>query len=187
MSLELVSAIASVGTFVVIAATAIAAIIQLHHLRGSNQIVALNEFREAFESPELAAARAAMWELAERLKDPAVRRELEGRRLPEWFQKVQFAGRLLETLGGYVKHGIVSEDIVIDLWGAPIQTFWNAMAPAIVVMRRSRGEGLYENFEMLAALTEQWVTRHAGSAYPKNLARIAPPDQWADEDHGARA
>ena len=47
MSTELVNTFATLGTFVVIAATAIAAIVQLRHMRGSNQIVALNELREA--------------------------------------------------------------------------------------------------------------------------------------------
>ena len=41
MSLELVSAIASVVTAIVISATAVAAIIQLRHMRMSNQITAL--------------------------------------------------------------------------------------------------------------------------------------------------
>ena len=43
MSLELVNTLATCATFVVIAATAIAAIVQLRQLRASNQIVAFNE------------------------------------------------------------------------------------------------------------------------------------------------
>ena len=171
------SAIASVGTFIVIAATAIAAIVQLHHLRGSNQIVALNEFREEFESPELRVARTAVTDVAARLDDPAVRRDLVTDPVPDWLQTFQFPGRLFETLGGYVKHGIVSADIVCDLWGDPVIGFWESMAPAIVIMRRSRGDALYENFEMLACLSQRWTERHP-SAYPKGLPRIAPPDRW---------
>jgi hypothetical protein len=177
MSLELLSAVASVGTFIVIAATAIAAIVQLHHLRGSNQIVALNEFREEFESPELKASRGSVADVAGRLDDPAVRRDLEADPLPDWLQTFQFPGRLFETLGGYVKHGIVSADIVCDLWGAPIIGFWKSMAPAIVIMRRSQGDALYENFEMLACMSQRWMERHPTN-YPKNLPRITPPDRW---------
>lgn len=40
MSLELISTLAAVGTFFVIAATAIAAVIHLRHLRASNQLTA---------------------------------------------------------------------------------------------------------------------------------------------------
>ena len=41
MSLELVNALASVGTFLVIGATAIAAVIQLRHMRANNQLEGL--------------------------------------------------------------------------------------------------------------------------------------------------
>jgi hypothetical protein len=60
MSLELVNTLATFGAFVVIAATAIAAIVQLRHARSSNHIAALNELRETMESPGLHAA--LVWE-----------------------------------------------------------------------------------------------------------------------------
>ncbi len=50
MSLELVNTLATCATFVVIAATAIAAIVQLRQLRASNQIIAFNELRQAYEN-----------------------------------------------------------------------------------------------------------------------------------------
>ena len=53
MSLELVNTIATCATFVVIAATAIAAMVQLRQLRASNQIAAFNELRQAYENPKL--------------------------------------------------------------------------------------------------------------------------------------
>ena len=52
MRLELVNTLATFGTFLVIAATAIAAVVQLRHARGSNHIAALNELRETTESPD---------------------------------------------------------------------------------------------------------------------------------------
>jgi hypothetical protein len=45
-------------------------------MRDSNQIAALNEFREAFESNEFEIARSALPQLADRLKDPVARHEL---------------------------------------------------------------------------------------------------------------
>jgi uncharacterized membrane protein (DUF2068 family) len=56
MSLELVNSLATFGTFLVIAGTAIAAIVQLRHARSSNQIAALNELRELQDKPEFRAA-----------------------------------------------------------------------------------------------------------------------------------
>lgn len=46
MSLEVLNTLATSGTFFLIAATAIAAMIQLRHTRGSNQMAAFNEFQE---------------------------------------------------------------------------------------------------------------------------------------------
>jgi hypothetical protein len=57
MSLELVNTLATFGTFLVIAATAIAAVVQLRHARSSNHIAALNELRETMESPDFVVAR----------------------------------------------------------------------------------------------------------------------------------
>ena len=41
MSLELLNTLASIGTFVVIGATAIAAVVQLRHMRANNQLEGL--------------------------------------------------------------------------------------------------------------------------------------------------
>jgi hypothetical protein len=74
MSLELVNTLATFGTFLVIAATAIAAIVQLRHARSSNHIAALNELRETRETPNFQAANQFVsGQLAAKLQDPAFR------------------------------------------------------------------------------------------------------------------
>jgi hypothetical protein len=54
MTLELWSTFAALGTFVVIAATAIAALVQLRHARAAYQIAALTQLSKADDSPEFA-------------------------------------------------------------------------------------------------------------------------------------
>jgi hypothetical protein len=77
MSLELVNTFGTLGTFIVIAATATAAIVQLRHMRGSNQITALNELRETMETPDFQAASHFVGaELPAKLRDPAFRYQL---------------------------------------------------------------------------------------------------------------
>jgi hypothetical protein len=72
MSLELINTFFTFGTFVVIAATAIAAVVQLRHARSSNHIAALNELRETTEVPEFQAALYfVQGELSAKLQDPA--------------------------------------------------------------------------------------------------------------------
>jgi hypothetical protein len=185
VSPELLTALASIATLVVITATAIAAFVQLRHLGRSNQLEALNDFRQNFESPEVQAARAAFPLIQERLKDQSSRLELEQGHLPEWVQPVAPACRLFEILGSYVKYGIVSKDVACDLWGPVVLGHWEDLAPLIVVMRRTRTDAFLENFEMLAYFCQRWLNAKR-SAYPRGLPRIAPADPWAAEDEAAR-
>ena len=184
MSLEFWSAAASIATFVVLAVTAVVAVIQLHHIRGSNQVAALDEFREALDSPQYRAGVLTSVELLRRMDEPSVRRDLEADLLPEWLQPVIYLFRLFETFGTYVKHGILDERIVFDLWSSVFIDNWNRLAPAIVVMRRVDGIVFLENFEMLACLALQWKQR-AETRYPKRLPRIAPEDRWIAIDRAA--
>jgi hypothetical protein len=50
MSLEAWSTVASLGTFLVVAATALAALVQLRHLRSSNQIAAITGMIDTLDS-----------------------------------------------------------------------------------------------------------------------------------------
>lgn len=74
MSLELINTLASLGTFLVIAATAVAAIVQLRQVRSSNHIAALNEIRETREAPDFQAAEHFIFgRLSVKMQEPAFR------------------------------------------------------------------------------------------------------------------
>jgi hypothetical protein len=78
MSPEWLGALAEAGTFVVICASVIAALIQLRHISTGNQLQALLSLERDFRAPELQAALSYVQErLPERLEDPAYRRQLE--------------------------------------------------------------------------------------------------------------
>ncbi|MBV8222011.1 MAG: hypothetical protein JO293_01505 [Candidatus Eremiobacteraeota bacterium] len=181
MSLELWSTIAAVGTFVVITATAIAAVIQLRHMRSSNQITILNDFRIATEDPEFRAAMQFIFTLPHKLDDAGFRAMLESDPVPVELYPINRVGRLYELFGFYVNRGILDADMVCDLWAPVVLGAWERMADAIVVMRRTRGPELLENFEYLALLSVRYLER-SQSVYPKNLPRIAPADRWAAQD-----
>ena len=71
MPFELINSVASVGTFAVIAASAIAAMIQLRYLRTSNQIALSTKLQEISESADFVDARCFVaYELADVLRDP---------------------------------------------------------------------------------------------------------------------
>jgi hypothetical protein len=74
MPLELVNTFATFGTFLMIAGTAIAAVVQLSHARSSNQIEALAELRqEAAGSEMVPALRFVRFALSAKMRDPAFR------------------------------------------------------------------------------------------------------------------
>jgi hypothetical protein len=181
VSLELWTTIASVGTFVVITATAIAAVVQLIHIRSSNQIAILTDFRKETEDPEFRAAVDFIESINAKLEDPAFRALFARDPLPASLWGYLRVARLYENLGGFVKRGMLDADLVCDLWGPVVLMAWERTARATVVARRARGQAMLENFEYLALVAQRYLASHV-TAYPKNAPHIAPEDPWAEED-----
>jgi uncharacterized protein DUF4760 len=183
MTAEWVTAIATAGTFVVIAASAVAALVQLRHMRGSNQIVALTEIRETLESAEFEAAMKYIHrELPRRLQDPDVRKRLleQGSSTDE-FIPIRVVCNFFESFGAFVKRGIIDRDIACDLYGPPVLVNWEILAPFIFNKRTaSNNPSLFENFEYLAAISTAWNERHPNGAYPKHAMRMPQPEYWPE-------
>jgi hypothetical protein len=184
--LELVNTFATLGTFVVIAATATAAIVQLRHMRGSNQITVLNELRETRETPEFQMALQFAGELPVKIRDPAFRYQLANRfaRTDEnspLFAKISRLGNYYEGMGILVKTGLVEKDLVLDFWCGNAVGDWERLAPATAILRRREGQGLWENFEYLAVLAKDWDAAHP-STYPAGVRRMELEDEWLEAD-----
>ncbi|HKU66157.1 MAG TPA: DUF4760 domain-containing protein [Candidatus Baltobacteraceae bacterium] len=191
MSAEWVTAIATAGTFIVIAASAIAALMQLGHLRSSNQIAALNECRETIQSAEFQAAeRFVSVELSRRLEDPQVQLAMLGRYFPPEFECVRTIANFFENMGVFVKNGIIDRRIACDLWNQVILRNWSALAPVIANRRIALDfPPMWENFEYLAALCQQWEERYQDGTYPNGAPRMQMPALWplTQERVGANA
>ena len=183
MTLELLNTIASIGTLLVIAATAIAALGQLRHMRGSNQIAALTECREVLESDVFQRdVRFIARELPELLKDPKTREALANPPVMDSLRAISNVGNFFESMGGFVKHGIIDADIARDLWSGIVITSWRRLKPTLAIMRRTAGPGLWENFEYLASLCEEWLERYPRGLYPSGRKRLVVEDTWRSED-----
>ncbi|HZY96452.1 MAG TPA: hypothetical protein VFE35_05070 [Candidatus Cybelea sp.] len=188
MSLELVNTLATFGTFFVIAATAIAALVQLRHSRSSNQIVVLNEIRETMDSPEFQAARHFVeTELPTKLQDPAFRLQFAERRLRRTretqplFEKINVIGNFWENVGVFVKAGLLDRDLALDLWSGVSIGTWNRFAPLTAVARRTNF-ALWENFEYLTMLSQDFQAAHANGTYPVGARRLELKDEWLEAD-----
>jgi hypothetical protein len=147
MSLELVNSLATFGTFLVIAGTAIAALIQLRHTRSSNQIETLAELRqEAASSDMVPALRFVRFDLSEKLKDPAFRHQLAnpGTLTDENTMARIYISRVAnyyEGMGTLIKSGLADKNLVLDSsYTTLILIMWKQLSPAIALVRQSLGD-----------------------------------------------
>ncbi len=186
MLLEVLSTGAAVGTFIVITATAIAALVQLRHMRTSNEIAALTEFRETWESDRLAAARRVLDDVVRRLSDPEVRRALMTRPLPAEYRPVLNIGDLWDNLGAFVRYGMIDANLVFTIWPRTVRYTWMQMQPLIALLRRSpMNQDIFAHFEYLVVLAEDYMSRNVGATYPRNVRRLPMTDSWLEEDKAA--
>ena len=192
MSLELWNTVATIGTFLVITATALAAIVQLRHMRGSNQITVLTELRAAQQTPEfLKAVHYVYSELPSRLEDPAFRYQLANRvartvENNEQISYVEIVGDYYENVGVFAKTGLVDRRLLLDIHAAVVLDAWNALLDVTAILRSHYGRSIYENFEYLAVLSENWTSAHPDGSYPKNVRRIDVPNKWSSAGEESR-
>lgn len=188
MSLELTNTLATLGTFVVIAATAIAAILQLRHVRSSNQIAALNELRETTETPEfMEASHFVQGGLSAKLQDPAFRYQITMRSLRTdetraLIAKANLIGNFFESMGTLVKTGLVDKELALQIWDGVAVQAWEHLAPYLAILRRSSGDVLWEKFEYLTVLAQDWIAAHPKGSYPVGMRRIDLKDEWEEPD-----
>lgn len=170
-SFELWSTVASVGTFLVIAATAAVAIIQLHHTRSSNQIAAALTIHNIIESEEFQKARRFIRDdLVGRLQDVEFRSTLAVATNKE-ARPLIFVGNYYEEIGIFVKYGLVDKNIACEMWSNEIVTDWKRMAPAIAIMQQRQRFG-WQNFEYMVAICQAWLERYPEGKFPRNRRRV---------------
>jgi hypothetical protein len=187
LSLEQLSAIGTIGTFVVIAASAIAALIQLRHLRTSNQLTGLLNILGRSEDPQFSEWRQETRRIArEQIGDAGFRRGIEtntyDRREAPWLHLYNW----YDYVGSLVKQGLVPEEAVMDVFSFLLVNDWKDGEDLIALNRRVGGQGIWENFEYLVVCSKRWLDRNRGGRYPSNFPRIALQDRWLSTDHPER-
>lgn len=182
MSPEWLTAVGTLGTFVVIAASAGAALVQLRHMRASNQLSAITELFEVFESPAFQDARRFVnHEFPQLMQDPQNRKDVLGTPIPKQFESARMILGFFENVGTLVKRGIIDSELLLDLWSPIIIGSWNRLSSYIVSSRTSRDNpALYENFEYLTALAERWDASHPAGTYPQDMPRVDADPVWPE-------
>lgn len=182
MSLEILNSVAAVGTFVVIGATAIAAVVQLGHLRASNQLHGLLTVLARVESASFNEwVDGARHLLEEKMSDPDYRRSIfEGtfeRANNPWL----YLANSYEWVGSLVRQGLIAEAPFMDVYAGRVLRAWNIVEEAIAIVRR-RSSAVWENFEYLYVRAQKWQAEHPQGVYPKNVPRVEIKDKWLAAD-----
>lgn len=192
MSFEFWSTFATFGTFIVIAATAIAALVQLSHLRAGNQINAMLSIGSQFDAKEFRAAQVVIQQrLESALENPAYRAFLAAFQrgqsvpaVPQEYHDLLDASRLVgntyEELGILLKNGIVDKNLFLDRYAWAVQRAWTCLRHATAFSRAvTRNNAIWENFEYLMVLAEDWRQEHREGAYPWGVRRLQLDNPWA--------
>jgi hypothetical protein len=173
MSFEAWTTFAAVGTFVVITITAVAAFIQLHHLRASNQLSAMLKLLELEQSPALEDRfHFVRTQLAEKMKDPEFRASLDHRPVDRTLHPERHVIAWFEHIGSWMKNGLIDEETYLEYASPIITQYWILLAPTVKYMRRNRERWLLEDFEYLAARAKRWLAAHPQGNYSKSTLRM---------------
>ena len=175
-SLEFWSVAFSALTFIVIAVTAIAALVQLRHLRAANQLNALVTVMQDWQSPRMQEwVRFVRTELQARLEDPNYLLSLEDpgwrrdREKHPWLHLADY----YEQLGSYIKYRLVDRNSYLEVNCLGVSDLYRRMEPCIEKVREVAGtKAIFDNFEFLAVLGLQWIRLHPEGTYPRNLPRF---------------
>lgn len=180
MTQDAVGTAAAVGTFIVIAATAIAAVVQLRHLRAQNQLTGLLTVLARVEDPQFNKwVDEARQMLKERLSDPQYRRSVMSgtfdRKDNPWLN----LANSYDWVGSLVKHRLIPEEALLDVYCARVLGAWEIIEP-VVPLARSRAPAVWENFEFLVVQANKWIAQHPNGAYPKGAPRLPIGITWPE-------
>jgi hypothetical protein len=197
MSLELLNTIGALVTVIIIAAAAVAALVQLKHLRASNQINAMLAIGAEFEAQHYRdSADLVRSRLGQALEVPGFRElmasVLHGSPAPELNQEAKevrraavHVGNLFEELGILMRHGVIDRTMFLDRYSRVIRGSWRLLAPFIAFMRKVAGDtAIYENFELLVVRAEDFDREHP-STYPTGVRRLDVDSPWPVPPFGA--
>ena len=173
--LEILNTVAGIGTFLVIAATALAALVQLRHMRVANQLEGLLSVLARVEDSNFNTwLTLTQQQLPVLMNDPAYLRSVVDNtfdRSVAWLQ----LGNSYDWVGSLVKNRLIPEHAFLDVYCFRIIQAWELMTPIIVLARYNTSDAVWENFEYLYVRAQQWFARFPDGTYPKNLAHAKLP------------
>lgn len=183
MSAEWVTAIATAGTFVVIAASACAALLQLRHMRSGNAISLFTAYNNEFDTQDFQMAFAYVRsELPARLNEDEVLDALAN--APPFtgeFAAIRTIANFFEDLGAFVNAHLLEPRIVCMLYSENATSAWKSIAPVAALLRHKlEAPAIWENFEYLAVLSADFIEHYPNGMYPRSLKRMPVDDRLVE-------
>jgi len=90
---------------------------------------------------------------------------------------VRYLANHFEYIGLFVRSEMVDRELACQLWSSIAYDTWTKIGPIAAIMRSSVSQGIWINFEYIAAISKQYLDSGAGSAYPAGVPRLPPVDR----------
>jgi hypothetical protein len=180
MNLETLNTAGVLVTALIIGTTAVAAVIQLRHIRASNELTAFSEAMELWYSPSVQEGfRFIQHDLVDRMKDPAFRADLDTAGVVDHTKHPELGPvDYFDNIGVMVSLGLLREEVILHPASQLLENLWETLSPTIAIMRRKRGRQLYVSLEFLAARARVWQERYPDGFQAKGWERLPNPDIW---------
>jgi Domain of unknown function (DUF4760) len=167
------NAIVSTVTLLVVAGAAFAALRQIRQLRAQTTLAGLLKVLDDWRDPKFQEVmRYVRTDLREKLRDPEFLAELDGPVDAVRHPEIQICS-WYEQIGSYMKHGLLDEEVMLDVSSSSCYATWLDLEPVIARMRRTRGDALYENFEYMAVRGILFQRAYPDGCYPRTTPRMA--------------
>ncbi|MBC5806040.1 MAG: DUF4760 domain-containing protein [Candidatus Eremiobacter antarcticus] len=183
MSSEFISNFAAIGTFVVIGVTAIAAAVQLRHMRANNQLTGLLNVLSRVEDPVFTEwVDRAKVILQQRLPDKEFRQQVTAGSFQRENNPWLNICNSYEWVGSLIKNKLIPEDTFMDVYSNRILATWRIVEPIVALVRRNNDPSIWENLEFIVVRAREWEKKYPQGRYPVGVPRLAINDSWLAVD-----
>lgn len=159
---EGISAAAAVITTLVIAATAIAALVQIRQLKLATQLEGFLALHQEYASPEMYAVREYVAnELPKRLQDLRYREDLEKGTAFTATHPELVLGNFWEKVGTLVSTGMLEPNLYLEMGAYRVIEAWDQLAD-VVALRRKNEPLQWAGFDHIVRLSHEYLERRRG-------------------------
>jgi hypothetical protein len=125
-------------------------------------------------------------ELPSVISDPEFRYQVAHRnertaRYNETLSQIEAVGDSFENIGLLAKAGLVDRKLLLDIYPALVMDAWTALLD-VTLLREHYGSSIWENFEYLVVLSEDWLKSRSTGMYPPGMRRVDVPNKWRKVD-----